>query len=75
VCPPGFRSVGHISNEGTLQMIVIGVDTHERSHTLAALDHAGRVDAVSGISMELSASTPIITDQDGEAPASAPNSS
>jgi transposase len=38
VCPPGIRSVGHISNEGTVQMIVIGVDTHKRSHTLVALD-------------------------------------
>jgi transposase len=40
VCPPGIRSVGHISNEGTVQMIVIGVDTHKRSHTLVALDAA-----------------------------------
>ena len=38
VCPPEIRSVGHISNEGTVQMIVIGVDTHKRSHTLVALD-------------------------------------
>ena len=27
-----------MTNEGTVQMIVIGVDTHKRSHTLAALD-------------------------------------
>jgi hypothetical protein len=27
-----------LSNEGTVQMIVIGVDTHKRSHTLVALD-------------------------------------
>jgi transposase len=38
VCPPEIRSVGHISNEGTVYMIVIGVDTHKRSHTLVALD-------------------------------------
>jgi transposase len=30
----------HFSNEGTVQMIVIGVDTHKRSHTLVALDAA-----------------------------------
>jgi transposase len=40
VCPPEIRSVGHISNEGTVHMIVIGVDTHKRSHTLVALDAA-----------------------------------
>ena len=40
MCPQGIRSVGHISNEGTVQMIVIGVDTHKRSHTLVALDAA-----------------------------------
>jgi hypothetical protein len=40
VCPPEIRSVGPISNEGTVYMIVIGVDTHKRSHTLVALDAA-----------------------------------
>jgi len=29
-----------MTNEGTVQMIVIGVDTHKRSHTLVALDAA-----------------------------------
>ena len=29
---------GHSLNEGTVHMIVIGVDTHKRSHTLVALD-------------------------------------
>ena len=28
------------TNEGTVQMIVIGVDTHKRSHTIVALDAA-----------------------------------
>jgi transposase len=36
----GIRSVGHISNEGTVPMIVLGVDMHKRSHTLVALDAA-----------------------------------
>jgi transposase len=40
VCPPEIRSVGHISNEGTVHMIVIGVDTHKRSHVLVALEAA-----------------------------------
>src|SRR6202167_5648818 len=29
-----------MTNEGTVQMIVIGVDTHKRSHTLVAVDAA-----------------------------------
>ena len=28
------------TNEGTVEMIVIGADTHKRSHTLAAVDEA-----------------------------------
>jgi hypothetical protein len=31
------------TNEGTLQMIVVGVDTHKRSHTLVALDAVFRL--------------------------------
>lgn len=38
VCPPEVGSVGDISNEGTAHMIVIGVDTYKRTHTLVALD-------------------------------------
>ena len=29
-----------VSNEGTVHMIVIGADTHKRSHTLVAVDAA-----------------------------------
>jgi transposase len=43
VCPPEVRFDGFFE-EGTVCMIVIGADTHERSHTLAAVDAAtGRV--------------------------------
>jgi transposase len=37
LCPAEIRSVDQF-NEGTMRMIVIGVDTHKRSHTLVALD-------------------------------------
>jgi transposase len=40
VCPPEIRFVSHISNEGTVHMIVIGVDAHKRSQTLVALGAA-----------------------------------
>jgi transposase len=36
-CPPEIRFVAN-HNEGTVQMIVIGADTHKDSHTLAAVD-------------------------------------
>jgi hypothetical protein len=42
VCPPEIRFIGHISNEGTVQMIVIGVDAHTRSHALDAATGAVR---------------------------------
>jgi hypothetical protein len=32
--------VGRISNEGSVEMIAIGADTHKRSHTLVAVDAA-----------------------------------
>src|SRR3954453_14523066 len=38
MCPPGI-GCWH-PNEGTVQMIVIGADTHKRSHTLAAVEEA-----------------------------------
>jgi transposase len=45
VCPPEVRFDGFIE-EGTVCMIVIGADTHKRSHTLAAVEAAtGRVRA------------------------------
>jgi transposase len=37
VCPPEIRSVDHF-NEGTVYMIVIGVDAHKRSQTLVAVE-------------------------------------
>jgi transposase len=37
VCPPEVRFDGFIA-EGTVCMIVIGTDTHKRSHALAAVD-------------------------------------
>jgi transposase len=37
VCRPEIRFVVDISNEGTVQMIVIGSDPHKRSHTAAAV--------------------------------------
>jgi hypothetical protein len=40
VCRPEIRFVVDISNEGTLQMIVIGSDPHKRSHTCAAVGAA-----------------------------------
>jgi transposase len=44
VCPPEIRFIGGQPNEGTVHMIVIGVDTHKGSHTLAAVDEGtGRV--------------------------------
>jgi transposase len=46
VCPPEVRFDGFIE-EGTSCMIVIGADTHKRTHTLAAVDAGtGRVLAV-----------------------------
>src|SRR3954467_15615043 len=38
MCPPGIGS-GY-PDKGTVEMIVIGADTHKRSHTLAAVDEA-----------------------------------
>src|SRR3954447_20315363 len=38
MCPPGI-GCWH-PNEGTVEMIVIGADTHKRSHTLAAVSEA-----------------------------------
>ena len=44
VCPPEIRFIGGQPNEGTVHMIVIGVDTHKRSHALCAVDEGtGRV--------------------------------
>jgi transposase len=40
VCRPEIRFVVDMSNEGTLQMIVIGSDPHKRSHTAAAVGAA-----------------------------------
>ena len=37
MCRPEIHSVGQ-SNEGTMHMIVIGVDAHKRTHTLVAVD-------------------------------------
>jgi hypothetical protein len=37
VCRPEIRFVVDISNEGTVQTIVIGADPHKRSHTCAAV--------------------------------------
>jgi transposase len=43
VCRPEIRFVD-VTNEGTCHMIVIGADTHKRSHTAAGVDGAtGRV--------------------------------
>jgi len=39
MCPPTIRSSGN-PNEGTVRMIVIGADTHKRSHTVGAVDAA-----------------------------------
>jgi transposase len=39
VCPPEVRFDGFIE-EGTVYMIVIGADTHKRTHALAAVDGA-----------------------------------
>ena len=39
VCPPEVRFDGFIE-EGTVHMIVIGADTHKRTHALAAVDGA-----------------------------------
>jgi transposase len=44
VCPPAVRF--HIEVKGTVSMIVIGADTHKRSHALAAVD--GALGAVRG---------------------------
>lgn len=38
VCPPTVRPLAGKPNEGTLIMIVIGVDPHKRSHTAAAVE-------------------------------------
>jgi transposase len=38
MCPPGIGSGD--PNEGTVEMIVIGADTHKRSHTVAAVSDA-----------------------------------
>jgi transposase len=44
VCPPEIRFIGGQRNEGTVHMMVIGVDTHKRSHALCAVDEGtGRV--------------------------------
>jgi transposase len=40
VCRPEIRFVVDMSNEGTVQMIVIGSDPHKRSHTCAAVGAA-----------------------------------
>ena len=40
VCPPEIRFIGGQPYEGTVHMIVIGTDTHKRSHALAAVDEA-----------------------------------
>jgi transposase len=37
VCPPEIRFIGDQTNEGTVYMIVIGVDAHKRTHTCAAV--------------------------------------
>ena len=37
MCPPVIRSVRY-PNEGTVEMIVLGADTHKVSHTLAAVE-------------------------------------
>jgi transposase len=43
MCPPAIRS-SVIPTKGTVQMIVIGADTHKQSHTAGAVDAAtGRV--------------------------------
>src|SRR3954453_4511504 len=39
MCPPAIRASVD-PNEGTVGMIVIGADTHKRSHTVAAVDAA-----------------------------------
>jgi transposase len=53
VCRPEVRFDGFIE-EGTLYMIVIGADTHKRTHTLAAVDAAtGRVVATRTVEAKL----------------------
>ena len=43
MCPPAIRLIGD-PNKGTVQMIVIGADTHKSSHTVGAVAEAtGRV--------------------------------
>jgi hypothetical protein len=37
VCPPAIRFIGDQTNEGTMHMIVIGVDAHKGTHTCAAV--------------------------------------
>src|SRR4051794_40719071 len=39
-CPPAIRCPALQHEEGSKTMIVIGADTHKRSHTLAAVDAA-----------------------------------
>jgi transposase len=44
VCPPEIRFIGVNQLKGMVHMIVIGVDTHKRTHALAAVDDGtGRV--------------------------------
>jgi transposase len=44
VCPPEIRFISGQPNEGMVDMIVIGADTHKRSHTFAAvLERTGRI--------------------------------